>query len=356
MKFSTGVLALCSISAMVMSGSASAAGEHAGYVAPYNCSAEKSAYDAVPWWDLWNQAAKWTTYQNCLNHQNAHRYDTKYPIVLVHGVSGFNKILGVVEYYNGVPSALREGSAYVYVPNVTAWHSPEQRGEELIQFIETQVLPASGASKVNLIGHSLGGPTSRYVASVRPNLVASVTAVNGTNFGSKFADWGMQTFPEGSLGNMAIATVLNLLGSTTDYLAGQPYDQNALAAVLNMTSAGSADFNSRHPHGQPSSWCGQGAEVVNGIRYYSWGSTGTYTDPVNPMAYAMTATDLLAFPNRDNDGLVERCSMHWGTVIRDDYFLNHTDATNLFGMHIFSSTNPITNYTDHASRLRGLGL
>ncbi len=356
MKMFRGLAGICAAVGMAITSNVFAAGEHKGYVAPYNCGAEKSAYDAVPWWDLWNQANKRSIYQGCLNTQNEHRYDTKYPIVLVHGVSGFNKILGVVEYYNGIPSALREGKAYVYVPNVTAWHTPEQRGEELLRFIETQVLPASGASKVNLIGHSLGGPTTRYVASVRPNLVASVTTVNGTNFGSKFADWGMSTFPEGTVGNTAITTALNLLGSTTNYLAGQPYDQNALNAVKNMTTAGSAAFNSRHPQGKPASWCGQGPELVNGIRYFSWGSKGTYTDPVNPLAVALTALDLLAFPSRDNDGLVERCAMHWGTVIRDDYFLNHTDATNLFGMHVFSSTNPITNYTDHASRLRGLGL
>lgn len=328
------ILALSFSLAMLASTHASAAG-HTGYLAPANCA----------WYDL-----------ICQYNQNAHRYDTKYPVVLVHGVSGFDKLLGLVEYFKDIPATLRGGGAYVYTPNVTAWDDPYTRGEQLISYLTNTVLPQSGATKVNLIGHSLGGPTIRYVASVRPDLVASVTTVNGTNHGSKFADWGMTNFPQGSAGNAAIATLLNLLGAVTDFLAGAPYDQNSLNAVLNMTTEGSTTFNNLHPQGQPTSWCGQGAEVVNGIRYYSWGSTGTYTDPVNPMAYLLVFTGTLGFTDSDNDGLVARCSMHWGTVIRDDYFLNHTDATNLFGMHIFSWDNPVSNYTDHANRLRALNL
>jgi triacylglycerol lipase len=310
------------------------AAAHSSYVAPKNCS----------WWDL-----------VCQYKQNDNRYNTQYPIVLVHGVSGFDQVLFLVEYFHDIPASLGDGNARVYTPNISAWHDAYYRGEQLHDYIVNHVLPHSGASKVNLIGHSLGGPTARYVASVNPGIVASVTTVNAVNYGSGFADWGMTNFPQGSAGNAAITSLLNALGAVTDFLAGDSYDQDALASVLFMTSAGATTFNNLHPQGQPTSYCGTGANLVNGIRYYSWGSTGGITNAADPLDYAMWLMGSLGFSNNDQDGLVARCSMHWGEVLRDDYTLNHTDATNLlFGMAGW--TDPRDIYKNHASRLRGLGL
>ena len=111
---------------------------------------------------------------------------TRYPIVLVHGLFGFDKLLGV-DYFYGIPQALSRDGAKVYVAQVSATASSEQRGEQLLAQIEL-LLAATGAEKVNLIGHSHGGPTIRYVASVAPELVASATSVGGVNYGSEIAD------------------------------------------------------------------------------------------------------------------------------------------------------------------------
>ena len=43
---------------------------------------------------------------------------TKYPVVLVHGLLGFDAI-GPVNYFYGVPSALRNSGAVVFTPNVS---------------------------------------------------------------------------------------------------------------------------------------------------------------------------------------------------------------------------------------------
>lgn len=102
---------------------------------------------------------------------------TKYPIVLVHGLFGFDN-LGPVDYFYGIPSALRSGGAKVYMTSVSAANSTEVRGEQLLSQVK-QILAATGAAKDNLIGHSHGGPTARYVASVRPDLVGSVSSVAG---------------------------------------------------------------------------------------------------------------------------------------------------------------------------------
>jgi triacylglycerol lipase len=111
---------------------------------------------------------------------------TKYPIVLVHGLLGFDA-LGPVQYFYGIPSELRRSGAVVYTASVSQSNSTELRGEQLLK--ELQTLKARyGHTKFNLVGHSHGGNTSRYVAGVSPDLVASVTTVGTPHQGSKVAD------------------------------------------------------------------------------------------------------------------------------------------------------------------------
>ena len=81
---------------------------------------------------------------------------------------------------------------------------------------------ATGASKVNLIGHSQGGPTSRYVSSVRPDLIASVTTVGGVNKGSKVADLLLGITPDGSLSRAVVGSVTNGLATIISFLSGSP--------------------------------------------------------------------------------------------------------------------------------------
>ena len=92
---------------------------------------------------------------------------TKYPLVLAPGVLGFDKLVGVVDYWYGIPGGLKDGGAKVYVTSASAFNSSELRGEQLLK--QTQdILAITGAAKVNLIGHSHGGYSVRYVADVIP--------------------------------------------------------------------------------------------------------------------------------------------------------------------------------------------
>ena len=99
--------------------------------------------------------------------------ETKYPLVLVPGFSGFDTALGV-DYWYKIPEALQKDGAKVYATSIASITSTEVRGEQLIAEIE-RIIALTGAEKLNLIGHSQGSPTARYAASVRPDLVASVT-------------------------------------------------------------------------------------------------------------------------------------------------------------------------------------
>ena len=272
--------------------------------------------------------------------------DTRYPIVLVHGMFGFDNIL-FVDYWYGIPSELEKYGADVYVPQVPALESTVARGEVLLDQVEEL---AAIHGKVNIIGHSHGGPTARYVAEVRPELVASVTSVGSPHTGSDVADVIVNS-PGSSLAN----TLGNTLGSLIDLLSSGGYDQDMEASLQSLSSQGSAAFNEIAPAAIPTTPCGPAPSVVNGVRYYSWAGTATFTNALDPDS-ALLSTTSLAFDG-PNDGLVGQCSAHMGKVIRDDYRMNHLDEVNqTFGLTSLFETDPKAVYRHHANRLKNQGL
>lgn len=280
---------------------------------------------------------------------------TRYPIVLVHGLFGFDNI-GPVEYFYGIPSALRADGAKVYTVQVSAANSTEVRGEQLLAQVK-KILAATGATKVNLIGHSHGGPTTRYVASVRPDLVASVTSVGGVNKGSTVADVLLGVAPAGTFSNAVVVSITNGLGTIINFLSGGGgLTQNSLAAAQSLSTKGTLAFNARHPQGVPTSACGEGAYNVNGVAYYSWSGAQPYNNVLDITDPALALTSL-AFLGAKNDGLVSSCSSRLGKVIRDDYAFNHLDEVNqTVGLVNIFETNPVTLFRQQANRLKNAGL
>ncbi|HZX52838.1 triacylglycerol lipase [Pseudomonas sp. XK-1] len=280
---------------------------------------------------------------------------TKYPVVLTHGMLGFDSILGV-DYWYGVPSALRRDGASVYVTEVSQLDTSEARGEQLLEQVE-EIVAISGKAKVNLIGHSHGGPTIRYVAAVSPELVASATSVGAPHKGSATADFISQV-PPGSAGETLLAGIINGLGALINFLSGSSSTspQNALGSLESLNSEGAAVFNAKFPQGIPTTACGEGAYQVGGVRYYSWSGTSPVTNILDP-SDLMLGASALTFNGEDNDGLVGRCSSHMGKVIRDNYRMNHLDEVNqTFGLTSLFETDPVTVYRQHANRLKNDGL
>jgi len=282
---------------------------------------------------------------------------TKYPIVLVHGITGFNTIGGLINYFHSIPWNLERDGAKVYVASVAAFNDSEQRGAALAQ----QIVPWAGANggKVNLIGHSQGSPTARVAASLRPDLVASVTSINGVNKGSKVADLVRGIIPANSLIEGGANAVANALGALINLLSGSSNSQSGLDALKTLTTAGTAALNSRHPWGvNSSSYCAKSTELHNvrgyNIRYFSWTGNSAYTnifDAVDPFL-AITG---LAYGGEKNDGLVGVCSTYLGQVLGDSYHMNHVDAINhLFGIRGW--TAPVSLYRQHANRLKNKGV
>ena len=73
---------------------------------------------------------------------------TKYPIVLATGVLGFDKLVGFVDYWYGIPNAMKDGGAKVYTTSASAFNSSEVRGEQLLAQVQN-ILAITGAQKGN---------------------------------------------------------------------------------------------------------------------------------------------------------------------------------------------------------------
>ena len=87
--------------------------------------------------------------------------------------------------------------------------------------------------------------------------------------------------------------------------------------------------------------CPHGAPLINGY--------GKLTDNGHMVCHCLLI--------ESNDGLVGRCSSHWGVVLRDDYSWNHGDEINqVLGLRSLFSSSPVSVYRAQANRLKLLGL
>lgn len=287
---------------------------------------------------------------------------THYPILLVHGLFGFDRI-GPFEHFNTIRPALVGAGARVFVPHLSATHSNEARGEQLLAQIQ-RVLEGTGAQKVNLIGHSQGALASRYAAAVNPGVVASVTSVSGPNHGSELADCLRKALTPGQLPEQVAETIATLFADFLSVLSGKPdMPQSAIAALNALTTEGVAAFNQKFPQGLPDTWGGMGREVVAGIRYYSWSGTlqgnlidaGLHAlDPLHIFSRALSRYFIKEL--EQNDGLVGRYSSHLGKVIRSDYPMDHLEAIDQTAGRARQSFDPVDLYVQHAQRLRKAAL
>ena len=283
---------------------------------------------------------------------------TRYPILLVHGLFGFERI-GHFELFHDVKEALKTAENRVFVPHLSATHNNEMRGEQLLAQID-RVLRGTGASKVNLIGHSQGALTARYAAALAPHAVASVTSVSGPNHGSELADFLRKALVPGQLPELVAHNIATLFGDFLSLLSGSVnLPQNALAALNALTTEGVGAFNDKYSQGLPSTWGGDGPGKVNGVHYYSWSGVLPANDlpsldPIEGVHRALS--QYFITEGQQNDGFVGRFSSHLGQVIRSDYPLDHLSTLRRPANGLPSQLDPIGLYVEHAARLKAANL
>ncbi|GAA3911390.1 esterase/lipase family protein [Litoribacillus peritrichatus] len=281
--------------------------------------------------------------------------------MLVHGITGFDDVGGLIDYFYTIPYNLERSGATVYAASVSAFEDSKVRGQQLA----SQIVPwaDSNGGKVNLIAHSQGAPTSRVALTYQPSRVASITSVDGVNKGSKVADVIRKVIPADGLVEGGAEVIANAFGQVVNWLSGADNQQDAIAALWTLTTPGTNELNQTHGWGvNTSNYCGEGSETVSvndhSVKLYSWSGNTAFTNVLDILDPFQVTTSL-AFIGQDvtqSDGLVDICSSKMGKDLGTHYDMNHVDSINhTLGIHSLWH-DPVGQYRAQANRLKNLGL
>ena len=315
-----------------------------------------AALSSVAFVHLPAQAAGLTQYQAKAVSNYA---TTQYPLVMAHGFGlGFSRIgtqmLGLDYWYQILPDLARNG-ATVFAAEMSAVESTEVRGEQLLQQVD-EVMALTGKKKVNLIGHSHGGPTIQYIEGVAPEKVASMTAVAGAMKGTKLAD----VMVESKFLDPIAEVVFGLLGKGIALIQSNPkLSVDYEGSMQSLSTTGITVFNAKYGSAAiPKDCNSQGQkQTADGIYHYSWMGNQQITNPLDVIDTSIVALGTTLLKSKDHDGLVSLCSGRYGQVIRQDYKHNHFDEINhFFGIQGIFAQDPVAIYRQHANRLKLQGL
>lgn len=253
-----------------------------------------------------------------------------YPIVLVHGFSGWADA-GPLEYFFGVLDDLEaQGELEVFTPALPPYGSSEQRAEVLGAFID-QVIRETRREKVHLIAHSQGGVDSRRVVSALgyASKVASLTTVASPHRGTPLADAALNA-PDGLL-NAAGQVLAWFIGAVDsppnegaweqDGVESGPWDPQMVDAVTLLSTSGMAAFNEAHPdpEGLPIFSVAAYSNLLPAPALCDEGvwPKPSRVDSMDPLLVGagMYLSGIDIFHPRANDGIVPTDSMPWGTFL-----------------------------------------
>ncbi len=238
--------------------------------------------------------------------KRAETKSTKYPVVLQHGFLGFDKIL-FFDYFYGVPGKLRDEGYKVYTPKVAAINGIAVRAHELAGQID-QILQETGAAKVNIIGHSMGGLDARYLVSTLGygDRVASISSIATPHHGTYLADAVLAVIGLHNPLEEAMATMMGVSSDATT--VGNPKYRNFGSIDLreNMYNLSTGYMNEHFNPENPDD---------DRVFYQSWSGEVSFQDMVNPdwLSEILRVThDYLALREGPSDGIVSVQSARHG--------------------------------------------
>ncbi len=217
---------------------------------------------------------------------------TKYPILMVHGVFFRDFKPAFLNYWGRIAPELQQNGATIYFGNQQSAASVEECGREIALRIK-QIVEQTGCEKVNVIAHSKGGldtraAIARYGAD---EYVASLTTINTPHRGCEFADFLLDRIGQGFKDKVA-----NTYNSALRKI-GDP-NPNFIEAVTDLTHSACAEFNNRTPDSPK-------------VYYQSVGSyMGKATGGRFPLNFSY---HLVKYFDGRNDGLVGEKSFSWGS-------------------------------------------
>ncbi len=163
---------------------------------------------------------------------------TRYPIVLHHGMAGGRSWILT---YAGIREALAADGHAVFQTQVPPFDSVEVRAGALAEAID-DALRTTGATKVNLIAHAMGGLDARHAVSRLGygDRVASVSTMSTPHRGAALADLALQLAP----GDPILNAIALVVGAKVSEVGGDPHLRAALHAMAEATAA---SFNAQTP-------------------------------------------------------------------------------------------------------------
>lgn len=215
--------------------------------------------------------------------------ETKYPVLLVHGV--FFRDYKFPNYWGRIPKELELNGAEVYFGNQQSAASVEDSGKELVSRIK-EIVKACGCQKVNVIGHSKGGLDIRCAVNQSDigRYIASITTINTPHRGCEFAQYLLEKIP---------VKMQEKIAGTYNSAMRKLGDKNPdfMAAVNDLTADTCKKMDS-------------GFGIPEGIFCQSVGSKlNKATNGKFPLNFTY---NLVKYFDGPNDGLVSETSFEWG--------------------------------------------
>ena len=220
--------------------------------------------------------------------------DQKHPIVLAHGIARFDVLLEILKqklklpdtelgehfhYFKGVKPHLELHGFKVFHPNQDFAGSVEVRSAQLKQRVD-EVLAQTGAAKVHIIAHSMGGLDARHmiVDLGMADRVASLTTIGTPHRGTILADHVL------SHGGVLLMDVLQRVTNVDGF--------------VNLTIASCEEFNRR----------AEDSEATNAVAYQTYASAEDFRRVFAPLIPSWL---FIRDHEGRNDGLVPFRSQQW---------------------------------------------
>lgn len=219
----------------------------------------------------------------------------KYPVILAHGLFASDTLFS----WRKVQLALWLRGYKTFVTEVSAIDSIETRGRQLARQVD-RIRRRTGADKVNIIGHSMGGLDARYLITHLgyADRVASLTTLSTPHRGSSAADQILE-----DLGVNCGFTCL-LIESIARLYNEESKSPDLPLALENLSTHFMANFNLETPDSPV-------------VYYQSWSASATPGGRPQIRRLLREPYQVIRRAEGANDGLVSVESAKWGNYRGD---------------------------------------
>ncbi len=225
-----------------------------------------------------------------LPHDKEQSCNTRYPVLLVHGI-GYRDDIKIYPYWRNIPDSLKARGAKVFLSNHNAIGTHEQNAYQIKKRIN-EILAETNAEKINIIAHSKGGIDSRYMIShlKMADKVASLTTIATPHRGAILSNYLMEKVYDFRIKNLVVG-----VGNIYARMLGDK-DPKLFIAAIQLTPDYMKKFN-------------QQVKDNPAVYYQSFGGC---ISAVYPGLIGRSKYKMIYRSEGENDGVVSVQSYKWG--------------------------------------------